>query len=427
MCRTARQIFVCGVAAVVFLIAGRARAIETCNPVSTPMTTLTCKEGLKGDACDSPLVKAGGIRCTLTCSRASENEACPGGQEEVVIFHAGSLANAFTPLEQEFVCRTGIHVIDCRGGSLDLARALTAGGYAADIYAPADYLDIDLFLKPGGYADYNILFAEGKMVLAYTTSSTGADKIAQPGAFSPPDSIPDAVDDCGKGGGTAEPESCWFSILTQPGVVIGTGHLYLDPGAYRNPMVFKLAEEFYGIGNLYTSLLEHDLIGPAAVPPGTFGLKGANATYPLYDYQISYEHGALANAKTDPNYRYVNLRDEINLGDPEKNDLYRRAVIAQPGVPGTKPFVKIPGTRVIWGATALNDAPSGDNGIQFLEFLLGQVGKDALLANGPTPISPAVVSHRDYRKLPPSLQALVRKGHVFSPGHKRGRDSHDDK
>jgi hypothetical protein len=39
------------------------------------------------------------------------------------------------------------------------------------------------------------------MVLTYTTSSTGADKIAKPGAFSPPDSIPDAVDDCGKGGG----------------------------------------------------------------------------------------------------------------------------------------------------------------------------------------------------------------------------------
>jgi len=84
--------------------------------------------------------------------------------------------------------------------------------------------------------------------------------------------------------------------------------------------------------------------------------------------------------------------------------------------------VKIPGTRVIWGATALNDAPSGDNGIQFLEFLLGQVGRDALLANGPTPISPAIVSHRDYRKLPPSLQALVRKAHVFSAGHQ-----HDDK
>lgn len=114
----------------------------------------------------------------------------------------------------------------------------------------------------------------------------------------------------------ARRKSCWFSILTQPGVVVGTGHLYLDPGAYRNPMIFELAEEFYGIGNLYTSLLQHDLIGPAAVPASTFGLKGTNATYSLYDYQISYEHSALALSKTDPKYRYVNLPNEINLGGP---------------------------------------------------------------------------------------------------------------
>ena len=81
MCRTARQIFACGVAAVVFLIARPAGAMETCNPVSTPMATLACKEGLKGNTCDSPLVQAGGIRCTLTCSRASANKPCPGGQK----------------------------------------------------------------------------------------------------------------------------------------------------------------------------------------------------------------------------------------------------------------------------------------------------------------------------------------------------------
>jgi ABC-type molybdate transport system substrate-binding protein len=374
----------------------------------------------------SPLVKAEGIACTLTCARASANEPCPSGQDEVIIFHAGSLANAFTPLEQAFVCQTRIQVIDCQGGSLDLAGALTAGGYAADIYAPADYLDIDLFLKPGGYADYNILFAEGKMVLTYTTSSTGADTITQPAAFHPPDAIPDVVDDCGRGGGPAVPASCWFSILTQPGVVIGTGHLYLDPSAYRNPMIFMLAEELYGLKDLATALLEHDLISPAALPASTFGLKGTNATYPLYDYVLSYEHSALALAKTNPNYRYVNLPDEINLGAPEQNDLYRRAVVVQPGVPGTTPFVKIPGTRVIWGATVLHDAPHSANGIQFLAFLLGQMGTDALRTNGPTPISPAVVSPGDYPKLPASLQALVRQAPVFSPGHESGADVHED-
>jgi hypothetical protein len=122
----------------------------------------------------------------------------------------------------------------------------------------------------------------------------------------------------------------------------------------------------------------------------------------------------------------VHLPDEINLGNPEKNEFYRRAVVVQPGASGTKPFVQIPGTRAIWGATALHNAPNGANGIKFLEFLLGQLGTAALLVHGPTPISPAVVSHRDYHKLPPSLQALVRKAPVFSPGHKRGGEPHDE-
>src|SRR5215510_7262318 len=95
MDRIARQIFACSVAAVVFLSASPARAIETCNPVSTPMTTLACKEGVQDDACDSPLVKTGGIACTVTCSRASANEPCPGGQEHDLIGPAAVSASPF--------------------------------------------------------------------------------------------------------------------------------------------------------------------------------------------------------------------------------------------------------------------------------------------------------------------------------------------
>jgi hypothetical protein len=87
MCRTAWQIFACGMAAVVFLIAEPTRAVETCTPVSTPVTTLACKEGVQGAACDSPLVTTGGIACTVTCSRAS---AEPCGRAGEVTAHAGA-------------------------------------------------------------------------------------------------------------------------------------------------------------------------------------------------------------------------------------------------------------------------------------------------------------------------------------------------
>src|ERR1700737_1620482 len=96
----------------------------------------------------------------------------PGGQK-VIIYHAGSLSAAFTPIEQAFPCQTGVQVQDLTGGSVDLLRQVTAGGKPADIVASADYVDIDNFLKPAGVASYNIVFAHGRMVLAYTESGVG--------------------------------------------------------------------------------------------------------------------------------------------------------------------------------------------------------------------------------------------------------------
>jgi ABC-type molybdate transport system substrate-binding protein len=100
-----------------------------------------------------------GVPAAVSCNLISAPSA---GPERVIIYHAGSLGAAFTPVEQSFVCTTGIEVVDCSGGSLDLARQITSGGFAADIYAPADYLDIELFLKPAGFADFDVLVARGK-------------------------------------------------------------------------------------------------------------------------------------------------------------------------------------------------------------------------------------------------------------------------
>jgi hypothetical protein len=87
-------------------------------------------------------------------------------------------------------------------------------------------------MKPAGYANFDIVFAHGKMV----------------GIF---------------GKGFSSERSCPLSpnlaahlstrrtpfrgrprndeILTMPGVAIGGGNPFLDPGAYRVPMIFQLA------------------------------------------------------------------------------------------------------------------------------------------------------------------------------------------
>src|ERR1041385_592368 len=85
----------------------------------------------------------------------------PQSSGQLIIYRAGSLTRAFKPLIKTFTCQTGIQVKDVAMGSLDAGRQITAGGQACDLYAPADYLDIDLFMKPAGYASFNIVFARG--------------------------------------------------------------------------------------------------------------------------------------------------------------------------------------------------------------------------------------------------------------------------
>jgi molybdate/tungstate transport system substrate-binding protein len=305
--------------------------------------------------------------------------------QQLIIYRAGSLTRAFTPLIREFTCQTGIQVKDVAMGSVDAGRQITAGGQACDLYAPADYLDIDLFMKPAGYADFDIVFARGKMVLAYSASSLAAKKL-------PPIAEPASQ--------RAVPK--WYEILTMPGVAIGGGNPFLDPGAYRGPMIFQLAEAYYKVPNLYNNMLEHVVI--AGSDPSAPALGKA------FDFQFTYEHNARATASTNADYRYVNLPDEVNLSDPAKDAFYRQnAIVVIPGLGTLRSArtIAVPGAHVAWGITLVKDAPNRENAIKFLQLLLGPAGKAALNGNGPAPISPALVNSKDFRALPAILRSMV--------------------
>ena len=53
------------------------------------------------------------------------------------------VAPAFSKVEKLFTQQTGVCVVDVSAGSVDLARRVTAGKEACDIYASADYKDIE--------------------------------------------------------------------------------------------------------------------------------------------------------------------------------------------------------------------------------------------------------------------------------------------
>ena len=315
--------------------------------------------------------------------------------QQLIVYHAGSLSAAFTPIEQAFTCQTGVQVTDMTGGSVDLARQVTAGGKPADVLASADYVDIDNFLKPAGAANFNIVFAKGRMVLGYSASDIAAKNLpafVDPGAppFSAPDAVPTVNDN-------------WYQALLSPGVVVGGSHPYLDPSGYRSHLMFQLAQMHYDTPNLYNNLLQHYLAIPAASPASAFALGKQ------YDFQLTYEHSALGAAQSNPDYRYAYLPDDVDLSNPNKNDVYKEAFVNMPGLTLSDPPVDVQGTRVAWGLTIMNAAPNRENAIKFLQLLLtpGEIGQTTLQTVGPTPVSPAVVSSDDYRNLPDELQPLT--------------------
>ena len=155
-------------------------------------------------------------------AEAQTPNCVPPSNQQIIIYRAGSLSRAFKPLEAAFTCQTGIQVKDMAMGSVDAGRQITAGEAPCDLYAPADYSVIDLFMKPAGYADFNIVFARGKMVLAYSARALAEKKLppiteSDSAPFHPPSSIPQA-------------SAKWYEILMMPGVVIGGGHPVSRPG-----------------------------------------------------------------------------------------------------------------------------------------------------------------------------------------------------
>jgi molybdate/tungstate transport system substrate-binding protein len=337
----------------------------------------------------------------FTPAVAAQSGCVPATSQQLIVSHAGSLSAAFAPVEKTFTCQTGVQVQDVAAGSVDLLRQVTAGGKPADVVASADYVDIDQFLKPAGAASFDIVFAHGRMVLAYVQSDVGPTgknlpPIVDPAApFNPPTAVPSVVDD-------------WYKILLTPGVTVGGSHPFLDPSGYRAHLIFQLAQAHYGLPTLSNDLLEHYFAIPATAP------ASANALGKQFDFQLIYEHSAQAAAQANPDYRYALLPDDVDLSNPAKNDVDQQATLLEPGlgVPGAPDPVVLPATRVAWGLTILENAPDRENAIKFVQLLLAPdgVGQTSLQKVGPAPISPAVVSPDDWAQLPAELQPLTTRG-----------------
>jgi len=294
-------------------------------------------------------------------------------KQEIIIYHAGSLSVPLAAMEQKFERRhPGLDVIRKAGGSTKMARLISDQNQAADIMASADYAVIDKSLIPAK-ASWNIRFATNQLVLCYTDQSRYADEVNADN---------------------------WYDILARNDVSWGHSDPDLDPCGYRSLMVLQLAETFYKKSGLYDRLI-------ANRPKENVKARAVELVELLKSGRIDYGWEYMSVA-AQHDLKYVQLDDQINLGNYKFDDFYKQAKVDVTGQTKGSMMTRT-GSSITYGITLINHSPNPGGAVSFLQYLLDPTGGlEILRSMGQPPFIPArVPTQRDLELLPPELKKLV--------------------
>lgn len=306
---------------------------------------------------------------------------------ELIVFHAGSLTKVVEDMGAVLSEEYGIRVVNEPSGSVDAVRKVTDLGRSCDVLMVADYrLVRDMMF--GGYADWVLVFASNEMVLAYTDKSLYADEVNSEN---------------------------WLEILLRNGVRVGFADPNRDPCGYRALMVLALASIRYGTEEPLRMLEDHASV--TYVDNGTSVLIDATELQPdsvkvfvreksvdlvslleagVLDYAFEYRNVAQVKG-----LKFVELPDEVNLANPDMNDLYSRVAVEIVGAGGSTQTLS--GSSIAYGVTVPDCVVHQKDAVRFVEFLLSEGGRQILVQDGFRPLeNPFVVGTP-----PPWLEELI--------------------
>jgi molybdate/tungstate transport system substrate-binding protein len=283
---------------------------------------------------------------------------CKNKSEEIIIFHAGSLSVPLKQLADQFEKNNpGVKILMEPAGSLVCARKITELKKPCDIIASADYFVIDRLIVPQ-YASWSIRFATNEIVIAFQEISKYANEINSQN---------------------------WMDILLREDVTYARSDPDSDPGGYRAVLSFKLAEKYYWKPGLADKLQLKDrsFIRPKEVD--LVALVEANAV----DYMFQYKSVAIQH-----NFKYIELPDEINLGNPSMNGIYN---LVSHNVTGSRPgsTMKVTGEYINYSLAVLKDAPNAKKAVDFVAYIISPEGMEIFRKNGQEPILPFTTEQPD--------------------------------
>jgi molybdate/tungstate transport system substrate-binding protein len=295
----------------------------------------------------------------LGCDRQSD-------QQELVIFHAGSLSVPFRQLAEVFEQQNpNVTVKMESAGSRACARKVTEIGKMCDILASADYKVINNLLIPE-YAEFNIRFAQNEMAIAYTEKSKYTDTINS---------------------------GNWHEIFLKDDVKIGRSDPDSDPCGYRSLMTMQLAEKYYKHENLYNKLkAKEKYIRPKETDLLAL-LEIGEIDYIFIYRSVAIQHGL----------KMLLLDDEINLKSAAMTPLYNTASVKVNGK-AVGEFIERIGEPMVYSITIPKNAANKTAAVNFIELLLTEEGVSIFRKNGQPTITPAIAE--GFGNLPTELKNI---------------------
>lgn len=290
-------------------------------------------------------------------------------KENILVFHAGSLAVPFSKIEKAFEEKYPQYDVQREvSGSRKAARKVSEIKKSADVVASADYKVIDNLLIPND-AKFNVQFATNEMVIAYTEKSKFASEINSEN---------------------------WTEVILRAGVKLGHSNPNSDPCGYRSVFVTKLAQSYYKKEGFYNKLLGYgDFYKNGAenkskiiVRPKETDLLALLETHTI-DYLYIYKSVAAQHS-----LKYITLPKEVSLKDEEFGNLYKNVSFK---ISGKKPgeYISKTAGAMIYGITIPQNekSPKNEKGaIAFVNFVLSDVGKKIMLESGQGVIDPTVIT-----------------------------------
>lgn len=304
-----------------------------------------------------------------------------GGDEQgsIKILAADSLAKQLNTTKTEFNKKyPNVDVQMEFSGSQAAIRKVTDLNKSADIVVSADYGLIDERLIEGGYASWNLKYANNKMVIAYTDKSKDADKIN---------------------------EDNWYQIFAQDDVKFGFSDPNSDPCGYRSVMVLQLAEIYYKNDTIFNDLIESNtairsvqngdkylINSPSSLNPNSKVTIREDAALLMpslmsndIDYVITYKN--IAQQQEKDGVKFMELPDMLSLSSDKDEEQLSKIQLKE--YSDTDKGKTITLSPIVYGITILDQSKDNKMALEFVKLLLSNEGKKIIEDSFQEAISPA--------------------------------------